>query len=334
MPDTDAMTKGARIIWELRRGSWQLAAVTAFVQLGCEEHLAGGPLAVTELARRCGAQAPPLARVLRTVAALGLIRTASPGCYALTEAGQVLRTAQRAGLAWEADKEIHGALGDLAQTVRAGRPAFTERHGDLFAYLAANPETGKQFDEFLTARSESAARLADVADLSAATTIVDVGGGQGTFLVALLRANPGLRGVLLELDRAVPGARAYLADAGVADRSEVIGGDFFASVPAGADCYLLASVIHDWQDEPAGRLLGKVREAVPAGGLVLLVDPLLSDDDSPDPGKDIDMHLLSLDAGVERSRGEYLALLARSGFQVGRVRNIWGGISLVEARPA
>jgi hypothetical protein len=278
--------------------------------------------------------------VLRALAALGLVSQTAPGTYALTDSGATLRSdapnSMRPGVLANAEKGSWFAMGVMPQTVRTGRSAFVDEYGPHYEYLAANPEAGRVFNEFMRLRSQPLAQgVASRYDFSPVETIVDVGGGKGTFLTAVLSAHPHLRGVLFERDSVIPEARENVETQGLADRCEFVAGDFFASVPAGADLYLLASVIHNWDDEDALRILSTVRAALPAHGRVLLVDATLPDDDRPHMGKDLDVRMLALfGGGRERSESEYFALLAKVGLRARIATELPLGLSLIEAVPA
>ena len=332
MPDTAA--DGSATIREIIRATWQFAAIRAFVSVGGPGQLRDGPLPVAELASRCGAHAPTLARVLRSVAGTGLLRSSGSGGYELTAAGQALLGGRELfSIRFNLDPEIAAALDELTETIRTGRQPFLQRNASLYDYLATHPETSEAFDGLMVAdHGALAARLAGADELDDVATVVDVGGGNGTFLAAILSAHPGMRGTLLELERAVPAARQYLAARGVGDRSEVVAGDFFASVPAGADAYLLCHIIHNWDDDRAVRILSAVRAAAGAGrAKVMLVEAILPDDDSPHYGKDLDMRLLTLHSGRERSGPEYSALLTAAGFAPGQITDLAFGNCLITA---
>ena len=327
---------GNLVLLDLQRSVWRYAAVMALVNLGVPDQLKDGPLSVAELAGRCGAQAPLLARALRAIAPTGLLRTAGTGGYELTEAGRALLHG-RHPLVFKlnVDPEIWGSLCELTETIRTGETPFVTRNGNLYTYLGTRPATSAVFDDLMVAmHAPIAARLAGHAAFAGLRTLVDVGGGEGLFLTAILRAHPGLRGVLLELERSVPAAKDYLAASGVGERCEVVAGDFFASVPAGADAYLLAHVIHNWDDERAAAILRTVRAAAGDHGQVMLVEALLPDDDSPHPGKDLDIRLLATHEGKERSLAEYSALLGRAGLRLGPVTDLIAGTCLITASPA
>jgi O-methyltransferase domain len=334
MPDGNA--EGQATIMEIQRAVWRFAAIRALVAIGAPGQLRDGPLTVAELADRCGAHAPTLGRLLRTIAATGLLRSAGPGTYELTKDGQALLAGRAVvSVRFSVDPEVWGALGDLTETVRTGVAPFTHRHGSLYDYLSAKPEVSAVFDELMDINhGPLAVRLAEAATFPDTGTVVDVGGGQGTFLAAILRARPGLRGILLDLARTVPSARKYLAGSGVGERCEVVAGDFFTTVPAGGDAYLVAHVVHNWDDEQATDILRTIRAVMPGHAQLLVVEAPLPDDDRPAFGKDLDIRLLTMHEGKERSHAEYSALLTGAGFRPGQVVELGRGECAITASPA
>lgn len=296
-------------------------AIAALVSIGAPEQLVDGPLAVADLASRCGAHAPALERLLRTTASTGLVRTAGPGTYELTDEGQALldgREARR--LRWAANPEMWVTIGELTETVRTGQAPFVKRHGSTYDYLSTRPEASAVFDAMMVGLYDGvAARVAEADVFPGDGTVVDVGGGKGTLLAAVLRARPGLRGVLLDLERSVDVAREYLAEQGVAGRAEVMAGDFFAAVPSGAEAYLLAHVIHNWNDDECAGILRSIRAAIPERGRLLVVDMVLPADDRPHWAKDLDIRMLATFEGKERTEAEFTALLAGAGFRPDQV---------------
>jgi SAM-dependent methyltransferase len=333
---TDEGAAGQATIMEIQRGVWRFAALRALVAVGAPEQLRDGPLTVAELADRCRAHAPTLSRLLRTIAATGLLRSAGLDKYELTGAGQALLAGRAlTSVRFCVDPEVWGALGELTVTVRTGQAPFTLRHGSLYDYLSTKPDVSAVFDELMdTNHGPLAERLAKAATFGETGTVVDVGGGRGTFLASILRAHPGLRGVLLDLERTVPAARDYLAASGVGERCEVVAGDFFTAVPAGADVYLVAHIIHNWDDEQAAVILRAIRAVIPGHGRLLLVEAPLPDDDRPHFGKDLDIRLLTMHEGKERSLEEYSALLTAAGFRPGPVAELGRGECVITASPA
>ncbi|GIH74926.1 methyltransferase [Planobispora longispora] len=327
-------------VWDAIGGVSRFAALAVMAELGCADHLREGPLSTGELAARCGADPSALGRVLRQLASMGIVRTAAPGVYELTEAGATLRSdvpnSLRPAVRMIGEEGFWYGLGALPRTVGTGKSAFVERHGPLYSgYLASNPVAGRLFDDYMVARAwPFAEAVAARYDFSGVRTLVDVAGGKGHVLAAVLKAHSNVRGVLFDLEQVVPGARDFFAQAGLEDRCECVSGDFFASVPAGADAYMLGSVIHNWSDEDAVRILRNVREAMAEDGRVLLVEFVVPDDDSPHVSKDVDIRMLAIfGQGMERSASEYGELLGKAGLRLNRQVELTAGSSIIEALP-
>jgi predicted transcriptional regulator len=323
--------EGNALLSDMYRTVLRYGAIRALVSTDCLDQLREGPLSVTELADRCGLHAPTLSRLLRAAAPTGLLRTVSPGTYELTEAGQVLLDGtELLRTRWCTVPEVWTSIGELTETVRSGKSPFVQLHGNTYNFLATRPEESAAFDALMVGNHGGVAeRVASSGAFPSTGTVVDVGGGKGTFLAAILRDPPALRGILLELDaaqgeleRTVDAAREYLTASGVASRCEVVAGDFFKAVPSGADVYLLASIIHNWDDDEAADILRTVRTAIPEHGRLLLVEVVLPDDDSPHPGKDMDIRMLTMHEGKERSRSEFSALLGDAGFRLDEVTEL------------
>ena len=309
---------GARILLETTWATWRFTAIRGLLQIGAFEQLAAGPLTVEELADRCDANVQILRRVLRCVAATGLLRSAGTRRYELTEACRaVLGGWPFGGFLFNADPEIWNALGEITETIRRGAAPFTDRYGSLYGYLSTQPLTAAGFDALMTGSYNGVAEaLAQVIDFAGLGTVVDVGGGYGGFITEILRAHPRVHGILTELDRALPGAAAHLAANGLEARCDVVACDFYADPwPAGADCYLLAHVIHNWNDEQALVILRAARAAVPDSGKLLLVETMIPEDDAPHLSKDLDIRLITISPGGGRTEAEYAQLLAEAGFR-------------------
>jgi predicted transcriptional regulator len=333
------MNDPGTVIWDILRGGWRVSALKTMVDLDCAEHLREGPLTVSELATRCGAHAPSLGRVLRTLAANGVVETVSEDTYALTEAGVMLASdaprSLRSAVISNTEPTLSYAMTELTGTVRTGRSAFIERYGILYDYLSNEPELARVFNDFMTGRAIPMAEgVAELYDFSSIDTLVDLGGGRGHIMAAALRANPHLRGTLFELAHVLPDAREAFASWGLADRCQFVSGDFFTSVPEGADAYMLGSVIHNWDDGDALRILKVVRSAMGDSSRLLLVEIVIPDDDAPHFGKDLDMRMLGLfGQGRERSNSEFSVLIEKAGMTMSKVIPLPFNASLIEATP-
>jgi hypothetical protein len=331
------------LIWELLRGQWRFSALYAFVDLGLADSLRDGPLTVAELAERCDVDRDALARVMRTSAGIGVVRTVrSEGdltTYALTPAGETLcgdaKRSMRSVVIPQGAPDFLSAMGSLADAVRNGRSPFVAEYGSMYGYLERHPEARQHFDAHMSTRSRSIAEaVAAEYDFSGIATIADLGGGVGTVIAAILRENPAMRSILFELEPVIANAHGFLAEQGVADRCELVIGDFFRSVPV-ADAYVLSNIVHNWDDADALRILRNLRAAMPEHGRALLLDILLPEDDRPHLGKELDMRMLALyDGARERGEDEYFALLGKAGLCVNRVIELPYALSLIEALPA
>jgi predicted hotdog family 3-hydroxylacyl-ACP dehydratase len=330
--------EGQLTILGMQRTWWRFAALRALMAIGCPDRLADGPRTVAELAEACDAHAPTLSRLLRNIAQTGLLRTVAPDTYELTPTGRALLGGHaRQSLLYSVDDEVYNGLGELTETVRTGVAPFTTRHGALYNYLSTDAELSAVFDALMDLQHEPLAvrvgELLAASGLPAGATVVDVGGAKGTFVAAILRANPGMRGILLDLERSAALAGEYLAAAGVAERCEVVAGDFFKAVPGGGDAYLLAHIVHNWDDEQARAILRSVRAVVPDDGRLLIVEAPIPEGDEPHFAKDLDIRLLTMHEGQERTVAEYESMLADAGFRLADSAELSRGECLLTAVP-
>jgi O-methyltransferase domain/Dimerisation domain len=296
----------------------QLLYVAA--KLGIADVLADGPRSGTEIAEAVGADRDALVRVLRGLVTDDVLAEEEDGRFALTPVGECLRAGPGAALA--RGEVYYDAAAGLLDTVRQGGTAFEHVHGErFFDHLARYPEREAAFQGSMAARSDQEAHDVVAAyDFSDLRRIVDVGGGRGILLAAILRANPELRGVLTDREAAIPAARKYLDDASVGDRADCIAADFFTTVPTGADAYMLSRVIHDWDDADAGRILSTCRGAMAPSSRLLVVEAILPERAHDRPAAiRMDLHMLLLLGARERTEAEFRTLLDSSGFEVQRV---------------
>jgi ubiquinone/menaquinone biosynthesis C-methylase UbiE len=328
----------ADVVQEMTGWPEQLAALLAFVKLCLPEHLADGqPCTAEELELRVGVRPERLARVMRLLVPLGVVSQPAPGVYVLGPVGRVLRAdapgSMRAAVLMLGIAELQQPLWRLAEILVTGESPFTAAHGSPYDFFAKHPEHGRVFAEYMTGRSaQIAPHVADEFCGEGGGTLVDLGGGHGTIVAEVLAEHPGWRGVLLERPELLAGAERYLSDRGVLDRCELVAGDFFCEIPAKADVYLLAGILHNYGDGQAVKLLRNVRAVMGPGGRLLCVDMLLPAGDAPHPGLALDVRMLTrTQSGRERTRSEYLALLERGlgGTVAPRVIRLPLGLSLV-----
>lgn len=308
--------------------------------LGIADGLADGPATVDDLAAATGAHRPSLYRLLRMLAGAGVFHEEADGRFTLTPLGGTLRSegpdSVRDWALYVGAPAMWEAWGRLRDSVMTGEPGFTLAHGmPMLEYRARNPELAAPFDRWMTRQSDQHnAAIAAAYDFSPFRTVADVGGGQGSTLAAILRANPPLRGILLDLPHVVA-RTAPLEEAGVLDRCEVVGGDMLQGVPGGADAYLIKRVLMDWGDEPAIEVLRHCAEALPKDGRLLVVEMVLPPGNDPSPAKSFDLlMLLAHKGGRVRTEAEFRELFAAAGLRLAGVIPTASPNSIVEGVPA
>ena len=332
-----AAAKLLRLIW----GMHISRAVYAAAELGIADLLAEGPMSTEELARVTRTHEPSLYRVLRLLAALGVFDERYPRCFSLTVLGDRLGSGKPAGMrSWATFLDALGGVRPfehILDTVKTGRPGFDAAFGmGIFDFLAQHPENAATFDAAMSERTAAfAPSVAGTYDFSDMRTVVDVGGGRGTLLAEILRKHGHLHGVLLETPTVAARAEALLDAIEIADRSEVLAGDFFEQVPERADCYLLANVLHDWDDARATKILRNCRQSMARAGRVLIIERLIPDDGSDAvPALLSDINMLVLTGGRERSNDEYGELLRSAGLKLGSIQPVAFPYGVIEGLAA
>jgi hypothetical protein len=315
----------------------QIIAVAA--RLGLADLLAREPQTPAAIAAVLSVNSNALGRLLRALGSLGLVAETAECAYTLTAVGQGLRreaAGSAHGLALLYGEEwLWAAYARLGDSVATGQPGFEQVHGTpLYAYLEQHPAAAAVFQEAMSgfSRQETAAILAAY-DFTAVTHIVDVGGGQGGLLAALLTAHPQLRGVLFERPEVIAGALPELVGGPLSGRSELVGGDFFHSLPAGGDCYLLKSVVHNWNDERCAAILRVCRAAIAPEGRLLVLERVVPAGNVPSEAALFDINMLVMGGGRERTEQEHAACLAAGGFRLCRVLPTASPLSVIEAQP-
>jgi SAM-dependent methyltransferase len=317
-------------------------AIHVAATLGIADLLRDGPLSSDELAAATSTHAESLRRVLRALASVGVLHEDGDDRFALTEIGACLRSDAPdpvGGWAAFAGRPYHfAAWSNLLHGVRTGENPFRAVHGaDVWEYRAAHADEGAVFDRAMTDLTRRANRhLLEAYDFSALGSIVDVGGGHGALVAALLAAYPRLRAVLFDLPHVVADAPALLESAGVAARCDVVGGSFFDDpLPAGADASLLKAVLHDWEDDDALRIVRACRAAAGPDALALVVDRDRGGPNEDPEAKLSDLNMLVGTGGRERTRDELATLLAEGGFALQRaIPTGISSLSVFEARAA
>ena len=322
---------------DLIMGAWIAQAITAAADLGVADALAKGPLSVDELAAAVDADPDALARLLRALASREIFRQRRDGRYELSALADTLRCDADVSMAamarWVGAAQHREHWSHLPEAVRTGRAIIPELRGKpFFEYLADEPQLAEIFNHAMTGASElSIAPVIAAYDFSPYPTIVDVAGGRGRLLAAILAATPAARGVLFDLPQVVAGAPALLRKHHAHDRVRIVEGSFFERIPDDGDAYVLKHVIHDWPDDDAVHILRNVRAATDTGRRLLLVELVIPNHDREFLGKWLDLEMLIGVAARERTATEYGQLLNRAGFQMTRVVETASPFSIVEA---
>jgi SAM-dependent methyltransferase len=326
-----------RLIW----GTHISRCVYAVAELGIADLLADGPVNAKQLAQRTGSDEPSLYRVLRLLAALDVFQEHDGGSFSLTTIGERLRSDATLGMrSWATFLEALGGIRPfehILQTVKTGTPGLECEFGTgVFEFLAQHPESAAAFDRAMSERTAACApSVAENYDFSDVRSVVDVGGGNGTLLVEILRTHPHLHGVLFEVPAVAARADAVLDAVEVGPRCQVLAGDFFEQVPRGADCYVLANVLHDWDDARSIQILRNCRRSMTGGGRVLILERLIPEDGrDPVPTLLSDINMLMLTGGKERSNAQYGELLHTAGLKLGTVHPVAFPYGVIEGYAA
>jgi len=333
-PEARAAQLGFQIAW----GYVGSSALHAALELGLPDRLAAGPKPVSELARETGTNEDALYRILRVLASMGMFEEQAPRTFAANLPAQLLRAqpgTARDILYFLTEPHHFRIHADLMHTLRTGQPAVEKVMGKpVFEVFASDAAFGKVFNDAMTSMSALAIPAAlDVFDFGDIRVLVDVAGGHGRVLTSILRKYPHMRGVLFDQEHVIAGAGPLIADAGVADRCATVSGDFFSAVPAGGDAYVMKHIIHDWDDDRSLTILRNIHRVLAgvANGRVILLESVVQPGNVPDFGKLIDMEMLLIPGGRERTADEFASLFARAGFEMTRVVPTASPLSVIEA---
>lgn len=336
-PGADHGPPPPAIAIQLAGGFIASQAVYAFSKLGLSDAMADGPHPVGSISSSAGTDAEFTYRLLRTLGALGVVDETSPGTFRLTDVGQLFRNepGSLADLTMMWMETHYDWFSGLADSVSDAQPAFDRIEGMTYwEWIELDKDRSELFSRAMAsigAQTEHAAVAAF--DFGRFDTIVDIAGAHGSLLSAALTSNPDARGILFDLPHVVATAGPALDVAGTADRIEVVGGDFFDAVPDGGDAYLLRFILHDWSDEESVKILSNIRKAIPADGTLLIIENVIPEGNAPHLGKLLDLIMMTIVHGVERTRGEYTDLLAQGGFHLEQIVPTEAPTSVLVARP-
>ena len=312
-------------------------ALSLAAELGIADLLADGPRSGEELAEATSTHPRSLHRLLRLLSSVGVFTEARPGRFALTPLGEGLRStvpgSMRSWLRMVGLKVWFHTYAEALHSLRTGEPAFARSVGmEFFDYLATHPQEGEIFNAAMSDFGRGvAAAVVQEYDFSGVDKAVDVGGGNGSLISAILQANPRLTGILFDQPHVAEDAHKSITAAGLAKRCEIVAGDFFSSVPAGGDVYILRWIIHDWDNDRALTILRNCRAAMNATARLLLVETVIPPGDEAHPGKLVDFVMLTALGGQERTAEEYRRLLDEAGFRLNRIVSTASPMSVLEA---
>jgi hypothetical protein len=326
-------------VFQLATGYVISTALQLAVQVGVADHLAAGPRTAQQLAAATGTNEDALYRVLRALSSVGVFDEVEPRRFALTPAADILRKDAPRSLhdvvVFIADPLHMRVYADAIESLRTGKPAAEKTLGKpLFEWLAEHPEYSSTFNSAMTNMSAVIVpAVLEAYDFGDIGLLVDVAGGHGQVLRSILRKYPAMRGILMDLDHVLAGAKPYIEADGVADRCQTVAGDFFKAVPPGGDAYVMKHIIHDWDDERAAQILRSIHTAMGAKhGKVILLEGVLAPGNEPGLGKIMDLEMLLLPGGRERSAEEFRGLFDRAGFDLVRVVSTTSPVCVIEAR--
>ncbi len=315
-------SSSARIL-KIIEGYWLSCCAYVAARLNIADILATGPKTVEEIAALTGSNSAALYRLMRLLSGEGIFEETAPHSFALNSAATALVTAERGSikpfLLAILGEHAH-AWGNLYYSVQTGKTAFDHYYGmDIWEYYEKHPDEGRNFMDAMTGMAQYAdAAVTGGYDFSQFKSIVDIGGGNGALLFAIVRATPGLTGTVYDVPYVIQRTAAIIDVNGLKARCEAVAGNFFESVPEGADAYIMKFIIHDWHDEDAIRLLQSCRRAMKKGSKILVVDAVITGLNAPHPGKMMDVNMLVATGGKERTADEFRQLFEKAGLQFNR----------------
>jgi hypothetical protein len=328
-------------------GYWLSQAIYAAAKFGIADLVAGGPRSVDALAQKTSTNPDALYRLLRALASVGIFREGPPKEFSLTPLAEPLRSdvpGSKRALALMSGDEQYRAWSEIAYSIETGRKAFDKVFGKpIFDYLAEHHDKARVFDAAMVGiHGRESGAVLSAYDFSGIEVVADIGGGNGSQLIALLQAHPAMRGILFDLPHVVERAKAPIAAAGLADRCQLVAGSFFDDdafshlppLPRGGTkggvAFFMRHIIHDWDDEKCLTILRNCHRAMPAHGRLLVVESVIPPGNEPFGGKFLDLVMLLIPGGKERTEEEYRSLFAQAGFELSQIVSTGSEVSVIE----
>jgi ubiquinone/menaquinone biosynthesis C-methylase UbiE len=318
-------------------GYWTSQAIYAAATFGIADHLKDGPKSVGELAGATATDPDALYRLLRALASVGIFAEGPARSFALTPLAEPLRSdvpGSKRALALMSGDEQFRAWAEIEYSLRTGQTAFDKVFGKpIFDYLAEHPDKARTFDAAMTGiHGRESDAILNAYDLSAFGVVADIGGGNGSQLAAILKKHTAMKGILFDLPHVIERAKERIEAAGLRDRCRLVAGSFFEAVPDGADAYILRHIIHDWDEEKCLTILRNCHRAMRPASKLLVIESVIPPGNEPFHGKFLDLVMLLIPGGKERTEVEYRALFERAGFELTRTIPTGAEVSVVEGK--
>jgi len=321
---------------QLISGFWIARCIYVAAKLGLADLVKDGPRTAEELATATDTHAPSLFRVMRALTTFNVFSQDDQNRFAITPLSETLRSditgSLRAFAMTELGEEHYPAWGELLHSVRTGEIAFDHAFGmDVWKYFAQHPDNAKIFNDAMSGMTAQANEaILSKYDFAGINTLMDVGGGHGRLITSILERDPGMKGILFDSPQVIEGARAPVNASAVADRCRLASGNFFEAVPDGADAHILKWIIHDWNDEQSVAILKNCHRALPENGKLILVEAVVPAGNEPHFSKFIDLNMLVMTGGRERTEEEFRALYDEAGFSLTKVVPTESPFSVIE----
>jgi hypothetical protein len=325
---------------QMMSGLWVSRGIWVAAKLGISDHLVDGAKTVEEIAAATDAHADSLYRVLRMLGMVGVYREEDGRKFSLTPLSETLRSDVAGTLRGAAIAEMgevhYEAWGNIMHSVKTGEIAFDNKFGkDIWAYFQTDPEKAENFNRYMAASSELLNEaISTKYDFSDYDKLIDVGGGIGGMISAILEKNPNLKGAIYDQPSVIEQAKGFLESKGLSDRCETIAGSFFESVPEGGDIYSMRWILHDWEDSKSLTILENIKKVLPAHGKLLLAEAVVPEVGEPHFSKFFDLIMLVMTGGRERTEKEWRTLLEKAGYKIERIIPTESFLSIIEAIPA
>jgi hypothetical protein len=332
-----AVTSPHQQLDQMITGYWISQAIYAAAKIGIADHLKDGPKTVVELAGATATNPDALYRLLRALASVGIFTEGESRRFLLTPLAEPLRSdvpGSKRALALMLGDEQYRVWAEIDYSIRTGKIAFDKVFGKpAFAYLAEHPDKARIFDAAMVGiHGRESNAVLSVYDFSALRVVADIGGGNGSQITEILKKHATMQGILFDLPHVIERAKARIGASGLVDRCRLVSGSFFDAVPDGADAYILRHIIHDWDEDKCLTILGNCHRAMRPTSKLLVIESVIPPGNEPFHGKFLDLHMLLIPGGKERTENEYKTLFERAGFELTRIVPTGTEVSIVEGR--